>query len=232
MGNYEFPERRSGLHPVEAIPANLRPLSKDACELSTTVTGTCAFCAATKAIPRPCRHKHHQPRPIEEISRGQLYHLARSHHSQPLDARGRDRSGGTERATGQLQGSKELPRRRWHRGGHRERVAEEAHGDDISRENAPGKFGCGKGRGAGIIDVISCCEPALKSRRVSRDARIGSATPASGFSQAVRLDGKSPSHGGRRDDQGQRGRSGSTRLHIQPRHRGMSLRPVMVRMQC
>lgn len=35
------------------LPANFKPLSMDACEVSTKVTGTPAFCAATKAIPRP-----------------------------------------------------------------------------------------------------------------------------------------------------------------------------------
>ena len=34
-------------------PANLRPLSREACELSTRVTGIRAFWAATRAIPSP-----------------------------------------------------------------------------------------------------------------------------------------------------------------------------------
>lgn len=35
------------------VPANFRPLSMEAWELSTTVTGTPALRAATNAIPRP-----------------------------------------------------------------------------------------------------------------------------------------------------------------------------------
>lgn len=43
-----------GLHnPRTPIPANFNPLSSDACELSTTVTGTPALSAAISAIPRP-----------------------------------------------------------------------------------------------------------------------------------------------------------------------------------
>lgn len=34
-------------------PANFMPLSSEACELSTRVTGTLAFCAATSAMPKP-----------------------------------------------------------------------------------------------------------------------------------------------------------------------------------
>lgn len=37
-----------------SLSANFSPLSMDACELSINLTGTEAFCAATKAIPRPC----------------------------------------------------------------------------------------------------------------------------------------------------------------------------------
>jgi hypothetical protein len=37
-----------------SLSANFRPLSIDACELSISLTGTEALCAATRAIPRPC----------------------------------------------------------------------------------------------------------------------------------------------------------------------------------
>ena len=39
--------------PRSSRPANFMPLSNEACELSTRVTGTLAFCAATSAMPRP-----------------------------------------------------------------------------------------------------------------------------------------------------------------------------------
>lgn len=37
------------------VSANLRPLSREACEESITVTGILAVWAATRAMPRPCK---------------------------------------------------------------------------------------------------------------------------------------------------------------------------------
>jgi hypothetical protein len=39
-----------------SLSANFRPLSREAWELSTRWTGTQAFWAATRAIPRPCMY--------------------------------------------------------------------------------------------------------------------------------------------------------------------------------
>ena len=52
------------------LPANFNPLSREACELSTRVTGTCAFCAATSAIPSPWHQLNQSPCSLRFCSSG------------------------------------------------------------------------------------------------------------------------------------------------------------------
>lgn len=63
-----------------SLSANFKPLSIEACELSTNRTGTEAFCAATRAIPSPYGSQLNLC-----IHRQTTYHLPSSNNTQLLD---------------------------------------------------------------------------------------------------------------------------------------------------
>lgn len=86
-----------------SIPANASPLSSAACDVSTRVTGTLAFLAATNAIPRPyLLIRKTAPCTGASGARKNSYHLARPHDTQGVDL-GRISSRGSTEAT-QLRG--------------------------------------------------------------------------------------------------------------------------------